>query len=201
MSCKSLVARDLLHRITPGPIRAAEQIVPTVHQQRMPMQEPASSNAANLTESIRKSGLRLPDFGMFRLRCAENRTAVGFLLPEKTTRRRSRVAPGLFDPWDHPCHTPQCFMAAGLWFPEVLFYPIAGTTVDTPPRASSGCPCKTNLHQFFFHASRLKNSPISRHPQNAAKHEQEASCPSFGFGDGDDLVREAALEAEVEAGA
>ena len=28
--------------------------------------------------------------------------------------RRTRVAPGLFDPWDHPCHTPQCFMAAGL---------------------------------------------------------------------------------------
>ena len=36
---------------------------------------------------------------------------------EEASRRRARVAPGLFNPWDHPCHTPQCFMAAGLRFP------------------------------------------------------------------------------------
>jgi len=49
----------------------------------------------------------------------------------------ARVTPGLFDPWDHPCHPPQGFMAADLQFPADHL-PLAGTAADTPPRVGSG---------------------------------------------------------------
>ena len=75
--------------------------------------------------------------------------------PRGHTRRRHRVAPGLFDPWDHPCRPPQGFMAAVLWFP-IVHLPLAGTTVDAPPSLAA-VACKTSLSKNSFHPSLLKN--------------------------------------------
>jgi len=87
----------------------------------------------------RRENIPRPSFAASGLK---NRTAAGFLLPEKTSRRRHRVAPGLFDPWDHPCHTPQCFMAAGLQFPVGHFIPLQEPLWTLLPELAAAIPCK-----------------------------------------------------------
>jgi len=100
----------------------------------------------------RRENIPRPSFAASGLK---NRTAAGFLLPEKTSRRRTRVAPGLFDPWDQPCHTPQCFMAAGLEFPLGHFIPLQ-EPLWTLPLSLAAVSCKSHLSKVSLHPSILK---------------------------------------------
>ena len=124
------------------PRNVAGGIVPAVVCHSMAGGTPALRGILGGPAPRRENILR-PSFAASGLK---NRTAAGFLLPEKTSRRRTRVAPGLFDPWDHPCHTPQCFMAAGLQFPVGHFIPLQEPLWTLLPELAAAIPCKLCIY-------------------------------------------------------